>query len=84
MSLHSTFFIGIFICFANARSMKDSVMVGKSGLQVIAKGHLLIWKTKSLEPSLVVWLSGLFILFHVGGKLKIRVVFGASSFLYSI
>ena len=33
-------------------------MTGRAGLQVIAKGHLLTWKTKSLDPSLVVWWSG--------------------------
>jgi len=62
--------MAIFISLTRARSMKDSVMVGMSGLQVMAKGHLLTWNTKSFEPSLVVWLSGVFILFQVGEILK--------------
>ena len=40
--------------FTKARSMKDSVILGKRGLHVMEKGHLLTWKTKSLDPSLVV------------------------------
>ena len=59
---HSTFFMVIFMSLTRARSMKHSVMVGRAGLQVMEKGHLLTWKTKSLEPSFVGWWSGVNIL----------------------
>ena len=36
------------------RSIKDSVMTGMAGLHVIENGHLLHWKIKSFDPSLVV------------------------------
>jgi len=41
----------IFMSLMRARSMKHSVVTGRRGLQVMEKGHLLTWKTKSLDPN---------------------------------
>ena len=56
--------------------MKDSVMEGRRGLQVMENGHLFTWNTKSLDPNLEVWWSGTNIFFGDDLDKKMEIFWG--------